>query len=151
MMNKEIQEIKTKALSLLGQHEYSQHLLKQKLISKGFDRELIAEVLQELVQQNWLSDQRFAENFVSYRAHRGYGPIRIQMELREKGIAAETIEGAICACDTEWEKLAAKERQKKFGDSAITNFAEKAKQMKFLQYRGFAPEQIKFAISNCEL
>jgi len=84
---------------------------------------------------------------VRSHAARGHGPIRIRYALRELGVAAELIEPSIVAEDFDWTELAAKLRQRKFGDRAPTSYAERAKQMRFLQYRGFSTDQIRAAFA----
>jgi regulatory protein len=140
--------IKNAALTLLAAREYSQFTLARKLGTKGFEKELIVEVLNELLQKSWLNDQRFAENFINSRMHKGYGPLRIQQELKEKGIAAEISEAILDFRNEQWTHLATAVRHKKFGADTIANVNEKSRQMKFLQYRGFTFDQIKVALNN---
>jgi regulatory protein len=141
--------IKNAALALLAQREYSQFTLTRKLISKGFDKELIGEVLREFSQSSWLNDQRFAENFLSSRINKGYGPIRIQQELKEKGISEEIIDAVLDCNSEQWNQAATAVRLKKFGTKKIANANDKMKQIRFLQYRGFSFDQIKCALSDC--
>jgi regulatory protein len=49
--------------------------------------------------------------------------------------------------EQDWFALAREVRQKKFGCDAPIDFQEKARQMRFLQYRGFGPDQIRAAVS----
>ena len=43
-------------------------------------------MLDELEQENLLSDARYTEAYIRQRGARGYGPDRIRQELRQKGV-----------------------------------------------------------------
>ncbi len=93
-------------------------------------------MLDELEKRNWLSDARAAEQMVSIKRSR-FGAQRIAHELRQKGIAENLISSALPRLkETEFE--AAREVwQKRFG-TPPKDQKEKAKQVRFLQSRGFA-------------
>ena len=56
------------------------------------------------------------------------------------------IEGAMEAVVCDWFELAGEQRRKKFGAEAPADFKEKARQMRFLQYRGFEQDHIQAAV-----
>lgn len=103
-------------------------------------------VIDELIQQNMLSDDRFVEQYMHYRSNRGFGPIKIKLELIEKGISEEVIGPYLNTVD--WFELAKTAWQKKFKATLPDNLKEKMKQINFLTYRGFTQEQIKETISG---
>lgn len=74
-------------MSLLARREHSRQELVRKLADRGFGHAEIDDVLERLVAVGAQSDQRFAEVFVRQRVERGYGPLRIEYELRERGIS----------------------------------------------------------------
>jgi regulatory protein len=76
--------------------------------------------------------------------------LRIRVELREKGVAAEAIEAAIDHAATDWVQAAREARRRKFGLSPPGDYRERAKQARFLQYRGFSSEQIRAALGPGE-
>jgi len=102
----------------------------------------------ELVQERLLSQERFVESYILARRQRGYGPVRIREELRQRGIGEDTIEQWLGAQDRAWVEDARQVRHKKFGASLPGNFTERAKQARFLQYRGFSTEQIQQVLNN---
>jgi regulatory protein len=53
---------------------------------------------------------------------------------------------ALEASDADWYELAREIRSRKFGRLKPADFKEKAKQMRFLQYRGFEPDHIQVAV-----
>ena len=75
--------------------------------------------------------------FVQSRINQGKGPVRIRLDLEQRGIGDAVIEMAIEESAADWHGLARDVRVRKFGDAEPADFKAKAKQMRFLQYRGF--------------
>jgi regulatory protein len=115
--------------------------LHQKLSRKGFEKSEITIVLDELVMNDWQSDQRFAESFFKQCLTRGLGPIRINYELRQRGIADE--QTVMSEEDIDWSQHLLNVFQKKFDDNIVLTAQEWAKRLRFLQYRGFTTEMIR--------
>lgn len=132
-----------KALDLLARREHSLHELRCKLLSREFSLLIIEEVLKKLVDHQWQSDERFAEAYIHARKQNMFGPMRIRQELSERGVSDDIINSLLLDDDNEWISLANSLRIKHFGDVKPSDFKERAKQMRFLQYRGFTTEQIK--------
>ena len=70
--------------------------------------------------------------------------MRIAAELRQRGIAPELIEAAL-ASGPDWRALARKVCRAKFGLQPPGSWAERARQARFLQYRGFSSDHIRAA------
>ena len=138
------------AMNMLARREHSVFELTRKLQQKDFPFELIQEVIERLVADNLLSDERYAEAYVRMRSARGFGLQRIRMEMNERGIASELISEAIEQSDVDWHALALEVRYKKFGEQPAEELALRAKQMKFLQYRGFSHAQINAAVTGLD-
>ena len=136
------------AMRLLTRREHSSQELKQKLLHKGFDLNLIDTLLSDLRQEGSQSDERFAESYMRSRISRGYGPVRIRQELRQRGVSDEIIEAVVIDNAELWYELARNVRQKKFGMIIPQNLKEKLKQQQFLQYRGFCQAHMKFAFTE---
>jgi regulatory protein len=138
-------EIRKKAMDFLARREYGHAELARKLADKGYKRAIVEDELQRLTDEGLQSDSRFAESFVQSRINQGKGPVRIRADLGQRGIRDGIIEAAIeeAACD--WYELARDERIKKFGSAPPEDFKEKARQMRFLQYRGFEQDHIQSA------
>jgi len=124
------------ALKMLMRREHSKLELFSKLQLKGYDDEIIDSAITQLTEQNYQSDERFAEAFILMRFNQGKGPVRIASELKLRGISSFNLS------DFDWFKSAKEIRTKKFGDIASPNFKEQAKQKRFLQSRGFSLDQI---------
>ncbi|HHO68381.1 MAG TPA: regulatory protein RecX, partial [Gammaproteobacteria bacterium] len=89
-------------MRLLARREHSVLELRRKLEQRGWQGGPLDEVLDSLVDQNLLSDRRFAEVYTRTRIERGYGPLRIRAELRERGIDAALAEAALEAEAPDW-------------------------------------------------
>ena len=146
-MADELTLVRKAAYTLLARREYARQELANKLLGKGFEPSLVDRVVEQLVAERLLSDERFVEAFVRSRSNRGYGPRRIEAELRERGISDELSDERIAAGpseeETDWVARAAEVRCKKFGEELPSDFQERAKQMRYLEYRGFTHEQIR--------
>lgn len=142
------QEARKKAMDYLARREYGQTELKKKLAGAGFTREATERAVDQLTADNLQDDHRFAESFMQSRISKGKGPLRIQLELSQRGIDSGTISTVLEMADLGWTALARQVRRKKFGPGLPTDFAEKARQMRFLQYRGFEPEQVQAAVGR---
>jgi regulatory protein len=105
-------------------------------------------VVEKLSARRLVSDERFVAGFVHHHARRGHGPVRIRAELRRQGIPAERIEQALGSAGFDWSRLAAEVRRRRFGAARPGSLGERAKQSRFLQYRGFDAEQIRAALSS---
>ncbi len=138
--------IRDSALNFLAIREHSQLELRQKLLRKDFPLELINQVLVQLHAENLQSDARFTESFIRSRANKGQGCLRIRYELQQLGIAAAVVNEYLDENDELWQQLAQQVRKKKFGTALPRDPKQKAKQIRFLQYRGFSATQIQRAL-----
>jgi len=139
-------EARKKAMDYLARREYGHQELIDKLATAGFEYDVAVSIVAVLRDENLQSDQRFSESFVQSRISQGKGPVRIRQELKERGIRADVTDDALAEADEDWFALAAQIRVKKFGPDVPGEFKEKARQMRFLQYRGFEQEHIQSAI-----
>nr|VFK38481.1 MAG: regulatory protein [Candidatus Kentron sp. TC] len=132
-----------KALFLLARREHSTMELSRKLMARGIEEELVGSIVFRLRRKNLLSDARFTENFVRQRIASGYGPVRIRRELRERGIDEETVTRNLPHEEDEWIDRVAEVRRKRFGVSKPRDYRDRARQTRFLMYRGFTNEHIR--------
>ncbi len=133
-------DIRLTAMNLLGRREHLRAELAAKLLKRFGDEADIETTLDQLAEENLLSDQRFAQSYIHYRANKGFGPDRIRAELRNKGASGELVSLALESTETDWAALAREVRGKKFGMAEPADFKEKSRQLRFLQYRGFSGE-----------
>jgi regulatory protein len=138
--------VRTAALALLAGRDFSRHELTGRLLRKGYGVAVVESVVQGLVDDRLLQESRYVEQFVGQHARKGRGPARIRHELRERGVDRESVDAALAAGEVDWVQRAREARRRKFGSSLPGDARERAKQARFLQYRGFSPEQIRAAL-----
>lgn len=143
-----LEKTRRTALSLLTRRDHSRQELTKKLKLKGYQASDIESVVADLAASGLQCDQRFAENFVHWRRQRGYGPICIILELQARGIADETIAEVVQIADNAWLTEVRDVWRKHFKGRLPATLQEKAKQMRFLQHRGFAREHINSILKD---
>jgi regulatory protein len=136
------------ALRWLARREHSRAELEAKLIDKGCEAELARQITARLAAERLVSDARFAESLVRVRRNRGYGPVRIQKELEQKGIEDSAIDAVLDVRSREWTQEIERVRRKRFGAGLPRSYGERARQAKFLQYRGFTFDQIQQVLGS---
>lgn len=130
----------------LARREHSRAELQQKLqphVQEGDDLEA---VLDELEKRRWLSDARAATQLVDAKRSR-FGSQRIAHELRQRGIGEDLIADALPDLKASELETAREVWQRKFG-KLPQEAMEKAKQMRFLQSRGFSTDVILKVLSS---
>jgi regulatory protein len=132
------------AMAQLARRDFATGELRQKLEFQGFRREVAETVVAELVEERALNDSRYAENYVAYNAGRGQGPLRIAADLKALGVPSDLVDAALAA-GPDWRVLAREVRTRKFGAEPPEEWAEKTRQARFLQYRGFSSDHIRAA------
>jgi len=138
-------------MNYLARREHSYHELFRKLKQKKFAENDIQTVLDQLAQEKLLSNQRFIENYIHYRREKGYGPLRIQVELNARGLSQDFIEEHLKISDNSWLDAAHRLWQKRFKGIVPHDFNCRARQMRFLHYRGFTVEQIEKTLTDDSL
>ncbi len=130
-----------RALRLLARREHSRAELARKLNAADYDATEVDALLDEFEAKNWLSDRRFAESWVADHRSKA-GSVKLAYDLRQRGVTDNIIEAVLSEIrDSEIDR-AREVWQKKFG-TPPADLIEKAKQMRFLQSRGFGAEVIR--------
>jgi len=142
--------LRARALQYLARREYSRAELRGKLMphvqadanadcEQEFDSSgpvNLDALLDDLTARGWLSDERAATQLVHAKRGR-FGTQRIAHDLSQKGISEDLI-GEVLPQLKETELEAARQVwQRKFG-TLPQDAKEKARQMRFLQSRGFS-------------
>jgi regulatory protein len=132
------------ALLLLGRRDYASGELLTKLSVSGYTQEAAQAAVAALQEERLLDDGRFLDNFVRAHAGRGQGPARIRQELAQLGFPAADIQAALEA-GPDFTALCREVRARKFGARPPASWAERGRQGRFLQYRGFSSDDIRLA------
>lgn len=145
-----VTKARASALGLLARREHSTRELTMKLRDRSCPEDIIRETMTELIEEGMQSDSRFAEAFVRMKVHRGNGPVRIQAELLKRGIDDGIIRHSLGQYADWWKDLATEAYSKRFADedNDVDDINERARRARFLQQRGFTPDQIRHALNQ---
>lgn len=135
--------IRAKALDLLARREHSRLELRQKLLQRGFPIDLIEPALDRLSEERLLDEGRYAELYACARADKGYGPLRIARELRERGVPEAMVAATLAALEDDWQPKLRELHRKRFKSHIPTAAAERMRQTRVLRQHGFTLDQIK--------
>lgn len=157
-----VSELRIKGISFLSRREYSSRELRTRLQqglvkahnTESHDTEItepelisqaLDEVIERLQQENYLSDERFAEMLVNSRSRKGYGPRVVRQELAQQGIAVDIADSVLQRLAIDWEAVVADLVQRRYGrDLAEPKIQMKARQ--FLYRRGFDFDVIQICL-----
>jgi regulatory protein len=138
--------LRERALRLLARREHSRAELARKLRPNVAPEDDLEALLDDLSKRKQLSDERYADSRANTLS-RKFGSARIVQELRAKGLdkgLAESAAAAARATEVERAKIV---WTKKFRAAPGTR-EERAKQMRFLQSRGFSFDAIRAVIKG---
>lgn len=135
--------IRAKALELLARREHSRLELRQKLIRRGYPAEGIDPVLEQLIEERLLDENRYAELYACARADKGYGPLRIARELRERGVPEDAVAATLTGLADDWLPKLRELHRKRFKSRLPAAAAERMQQIRVLRQHGFTLDQIK--------
>ncbi|ANI62151.1 recombination protein RecX [Pseudomonas sp. GR 6-02] len=135
-------------MDLLARREHGRVELTRKLRQRGAPPEMIDTALDRLTEEGLLSESRYLESFVSYRARSGYGPLRIREELSQRGLQRTDIELALRESGIDWQEQLEDTWRRKFSGHLPIDARERAKQGRFLSYRGYSMEMISRLFSG---
>lgn len=138
--------LRSYAFALLTKREYSKGELIEKLCLYAENPDEVRTLVEELSENSYQSDQRVAEAMLSSQLRKGKGPNRIKLALKTKQLDTELIQDNLS--DIDWAEQAYRLKVKKFGFEVEKEPKLKAKQIRFLQYRGFEMEAIMKAVNR---
>jgi regulatory protein len=140
--------LRERAIRLLAGREHTRAELARKLAGHAGPDDDLSGLLDELAQRGQLSESRYAEARAR-QLSRKYGAARIAHELRAKGLPKEAAEAAAAAARTTELERAREIWSRKFGSPPDTR-EERAKQIRFLQSRGFSFDAIRAVTGGAE-
>ena len=144
-------EIKQFCIRLLANREHSQKELLTKSLAKGFDKDDILAVIEDITQQGWQCNLRYAESYARYRIQKGYGPIWITYELKNKGVDAFNLDDVVLKTAGSWMDLLEQVYIKKYGSDSMLDRKEWAKRSRFLVHRGFSGAMISSLLDHLNI
>lgn len=132
---------------MLSRREHACAQLASALRERGFEGALVDSLVAELREERLLDDARYALQLVRSRAERGQGPRRIRLELAAAGVDEALISQALDGAP-DFHAIAAGLRRRRFGVEPPADWTERARQSRFLQYRGFSNDHIASAFGS---
>jgi len=153
---KELARVRAAALGVLARREHGFRELLERLAERFPDLDphtRILPVLEELREAGLQSDSRFLENFVRYRSQRGSGPLKINAELRPRGLDAGSIEKALRTAEIDWFEACRQVLHRKLAGRPVPpprEASERLRLQRFLLQRGFTHEQVQEAFKSEE-
>ncbi len=148
-----IVDLKRKALDLLSRRDHSVHELSEKLRrdAPDVDADLLGQIISQLIELGYLSEQRYVEMLIRSRSAKGQGPARVRQELQLQRVESELVSLSLEACEIDWFELARQVRERRFGlHDPGDDQKLRAKQQRFLYSRGFSGDQIHYAMQPSE-
>ena len=137
-----------RAVGFLARREHSLYELRGKLSRRDYPEEEIDAALQRLLAKGLQSDERFTQAYLQSRQLSGLGPYKVIAELKRRGVDEALVDQVMRKQDFDWYQHAVQVYQKKYADTPVSDYKERAKRSRFLQQRGFSSEQIQHAIGN---
>lgn len=128
--------VKERAIAYLARREYSRSELAQKLTAAGAARDEVDAALDELATQGYLSDERYAQALVRQKSAT-MSRRALAETLKAKGVAAEIAREALASDETDDATTLVALWRRRFG-RAPADDRERARQVRFLQSRGFS-------------
>lgn len=137
-------------MDLLARREHGRVELTRKLRQRGACPDMIDIALDRLTEEGLLSESRYLESYINYRAGSGYGPLRIREELGQRGLSRSDIEEALRESGFNWQEQLEDTWRRKFAGKLPEDAKERARQGRFLSYRGYTMDMIGRVLSGRE-
>jgi regulatory protein len=128
--------LRDRAIRLLARREYARAELERRLLAHGGEASEVRAVLSELEAEGLLSDARYARALVARRG-KSFSRARIVQELKAAGLARDEIDAAVAEAELDDDAALRALWQRRFGRAPVDE-RERARQVRFLQSRGFA-------------
>ena len=133
-------------MDFLARREHTGKEIFSKLKNRVESVEILKAEIDKLEEEGLIDNKRFAEQYIYSRSLRGYGPLRIEQELKQRGVN-ENISQPLMN-DLDWTNFAIKVLEKKTAGIFPDETKQILKIKKFLNYRGFDFNQIEQAFSS---
>ena len=137
--------IRLKIMDFLSRREHSSREILKKMSNRVESKEMLLDSIKELVDDGLLSDERFAESYFQSRKNKGYGPLRIRNELKQRGVGDQIFFSL--SNEVDWSKYALEALKKKMNGDLPSEIKDVLKLKRFLNYRGFDFQDIDRAFA----
>lgn len=141
----EYKRLEQKALGLLARREHGFSELVRKLSASGTQDDIVVQVVKDMKDKGYQSDQRYAESMFRQRVGQCYGALRISQEMRAKGVSRAMVDQLMTESAPDWFELARHWAFKKYRYSAVP---DAKKILQAICRRGFTYEQAQYALQS---
>lgn len=134
------EEALKRAFKFLSYRARSELEIRLKLTQLGFSQKITETTLEKLRSLNLLNDETFARGWAREKGEvRGYGPLRVERELRQKGVAQSLIGRIVQETfgQQETKERAKKLLEKRFRGKDLSDRKTLHRAIAFLQRRGY--------------
>ncbi|MDR3112532.1 MAG: recombination regulator RecX [Elusimicrobiota bacterium] len=140
----------SESLSLLARNSYSEKMLYEKLLRKGYDEQEIKKAIERMQNLNYINDERYAQRFVNYLVSKKKGFIAIKFELQKRGLSKDIIEKALKETEINKEQfeLITEIMEKKFKDIDVEDKRQVQRAVAFFLRKGFCIQDISKAFKE---
>lgn len=139
-----------RALYWLSKRDYSIADFQKKLDKVCEQEPMKSALIEQLIDNDWLSESRYINAFIQSKISAGLGQFRIINDLKQHGVKSQDAEVWFEADSTDWFEQAKSTYTRKYGETEVHDHKERAKRFRYMQYRGFSIDQIKYAMSSDE-
>ena len=133
-------------MDFLARREHTAKEILFKLKNRVESVELLKAEINKLEEEGLIDNKRFAEQYIYSRSLRGYGPLRIEQELKQRGVNEDVSHPLMN--DIDWTAFAIEVLKKKTAGIFPDETKQILKIKKFMNYRGFNFNQIEEAFSS---
>lgn len=142
-----------KAKHYCGYQERSHQEVKDKLYGFGLHRAQVEELLSQLIEENYLNEERFAIQFAGGKFRmKQWGRVKIRYELKQRQVSEYNIKKALKQLDEEDYLATLEKLARKRWDSVKTDhsnrFTRLAKTTDYLLQKGFEQELIRTVVNR---
>ena len=140
LLNKEQLAAYTYAVRLLARREYCEAELRARLDRREIEPDDCDAVIAQLRQDNYLSDERYAESFLRSRLRKGEAPWLAAAKARPRGVNEAALQGALSEIEDGFDAESRCRELLSMRDPAgrrFDNEREWQRQARFLRNKGF--------------
>lgn len=119
---KEYNRLRAKAIQALARREHSVSELTDKLLGLSEQQHTVHELIANLINDDYVSDSRFAEMLCRLRFNKGAGPLKLRHELNQHDIDRNLIETYLSLYDNKWMDRLVEIRTKKYGEDKPSDY-----------------------------
>jgi regulatory protein len=126
---------------------------KEKLYSFGLRKQMVEESLAQLIEENYLNEERFAIQFAGGKFRmKQWGRVKIKHALKQKQVSVYCIDKALKELDSaDYDKTLQKLAKQKWSaikGEGVNLFVKMAKTTDYLLQKGFEPELVRQVVNG---